>query len=45
MPAARPEIDQLHLLGEMGITNKKIAKKYSNYIAKVKKAKLNEMNV
>ena len=38
MPAARPEIDQLHLLGKWELPTK-IAKKYSNYIAKVKKAK------
>ena len=37
MPAARPEIDQLHLLGKWELPTK-IAKKYSNYIAKVKKA-------
>ena len=42
MPAARPEIDQLHLLGEWELPTK-IAKKYSNYIAKVKKAKLLEI--
>ena len=41
MPAARPEIDQLHLLGKWELPTK-IAKKYSNYIAKVKKAKLLE---
>ena len=42
MPAARPEIDQLHLLGKWELPTK-IAKKYSNYIAKVKKAKLLEI--
>ena len=42
MPAARPEIDQLHLLGDWELPTK-IAKKYSNYIAKVKKAKLLEI--